>query len=207
MIPTNDQTPQQAAASRQALSDEHKEAVRSWVLRVRRVLEDEFAAQLERLGLKPSGKHTPVDRMRLPDETLAVRRRVEALIARDSIAEGSAERGYENVRRELAYTLLNRLVGLKAMEARKLLYLPPPADPSGTPEQTEVITPVQGQGRSRYLRDYRSAGGSKYRYDDDAEEKLLRHSLTAAFRYITQEIRVLVDPAHEYACVWPTHAT
>ena len=207
MIPTNDRTPQQAAASRQALSDEHKEAVRSWVLRVRRVLEDEFAAQLERLGLKPSGTHTPLDRMRLPDEALAVRRRVEALIARDSIAEGSAERGYENVRRELAYTLLNRLVGLKAMEARKLLYLPPPADPGGTPEQTEVITPVQGQGRSRYLRDYRSAGGSRYRYDDDAEEKLLRDSLTAAFRYITQEIRVLFDPDHEYACVWPTHAT
>ena len=207
MTPTNDQTPEQAAASRQALSDEHKDAVRSWVPRVRRVLEDEFAAQFERLGLRPSGKHASLDRVRLPDEALAVRRRVEALMARDSIAEGSDERGYENVRRELAYTLLNRLVGLKAMEARKLLYLPPPADPNGTPEQTEVITPVQGQGRSRYLRDYRSAGDSKYRYGDDAEETLLRDGLTAAFQHVTQEIRVLFDPDHEYACVWPTHAT
>lgn len=207
MTPTNEQTPPQDAASRQALSDQQKEAVRSWVPRVRRVLEDEFAAQLERLGLKPSGKHTPLDKMRLPDEAVAVRRRVEALIARDSIAEGSGDRGYENVKRELAYTLLNRLVGIKAMEARQLLYLPPPAEPSGIPEQTEVITPVPSQARSRYLRDYRAAGGTKYKYYDDAEEKLLRDGLTAAFRHITQEIRVLFDPDHEYACIWPTHAT
>jgi hypothetical protein len=203
----NKQMPQQGAGNRQALSDQHKEAVRSWVPRVRRMLEDEFAAQLERLGFKPSGKHTPLDKMRLPDEAVAVRRRVEALIARDSIAEGSADRGYENVKRELTYTLLNRLVGLKAMEARQLLYLPLPAEPNGTLEQTEVITPVLGQARSRYLRDYRAAGSSRYKYDDDAEEKLLRDGLTAAFRHVTQEIRVLFDPDHEYACVWPTHAT
>ncbi len=145
--------------------------------------------------------------MSLPAEAKAIRSRVEALIARDSIAEGSAERGYENVKREFAYTLLNRLVGIKAMEARKILYLPPPANPHGTSEQTEVITPVLGQARSRYLRDYRAAGGSKYKYDDGAEENLLRDGLTSAFRYITQEIRVLFDPDHEYACVWPTHAT
>ena len=190
-----------------SLSDQHKDAVRSWVPRVRRALEDEFAAQLERLGLKPNGMNTPLDKMRLPDEAVTIRRRVEALIARDAIAEGSAERGYENVKRELAYTLLNRLVGIKAMEARQLLFLPSPAEPQGMPEQTEVITPVMGQARSRYLRDYRVAGGSRYKYDDDAEEKLLRDGLTAAFRHITREIRVLFDPDHEYACLWPTTAT
>jgi hypothetical protein len=207
VTPTNEQTPAQSAVSRQALSDQLKEAVRSWVPRVRRVLEDEFADQLDRLGLKPSGKYTPLDKMCLPEEAVAVRRRVEALIARDAIAEGSAERGFENVKRELAYTLLNRLVGLKAMEARQLLFLPPPAAPHGTPEQTEVITPVPGQARSRYLRDYRVAGGNKYKYDDNAEEKLLRDGLTAAFRHITREIRLLFDPDHEYACIWPTTAT
>lgn len=207
MTQTNEQTPSSGLANRQALSDQHKEAVRSWVPRVRRILEDEFAAQLERLGLKASGKHTPVDQMSLPGDAVTTRGRVEALIARDSIAEGSAERGFENVKRELAYTLLNRLVGIKAMEVRQLLYLPPPADPSGPLEQTEVITPVPGQARSRYLRDYRTAGGTQYKYDDDAEERLLRDGLTAVFRHITNEIRVLFDPDHEYACVWPTHAT
>ena len=111
------------------------------------------------------------------------------------------------MKRELAYTVLNRLVGLKAMEVRGLLYLPPPKDPRATPEPTEVLTPVPGQAYSRYLRDFRAAGGSRYKYDDDAEEALLRNGLTAAFRHITDEIGVLFDPDHEYACVWPTHGT
>ena len=215
------------------LGGEIKEAVRAWVPKVRLLIEDEFSAQLKRLGLQPNGKHKPLDQMRLPEESVAVRSRVAALIARDAIVEGSAERGYENVKRELAYTLLNRLVGLKAMEVRQLLYLPPPSvnfhhqdtkapraeeernginlvssclgGESCLPEQTEVITPVRGQARSRYLRDYRAAGGSKYKYDDDAEERLLRDGLTTAFRHITQDIRVLFDPDHEYACLWPTH--
>ena len=175
--------------------------------KVRRVLEEEFAAQLDRLGLKPNGKHTPVRKMQLSEKAIRMRERVEALLARDRIAEGTAERGFDNVRRELAYTVLNRLVGLKAMEARTLLYLRPPKAPAAPPEQTEVLTPVPGQEYSRYLRDFRAAGGNRYKYDDDAEEALFRDALTAAFRHITGEIGVLFDPDHDYACVWPTHAT
>ena len=190
-----------------ALSGQHKQAVRGWVPKVRRLLEDEFATQLERLGLKPDGTHTPAEKMRLSTETLAVRKRVEALLQRDSIVEGSARRGYANVKRELAYTLFNRLVGLKAMEARKLLYLPPPGSAGAAPEQTEVLTAVPGQAYARYIRDFRAAGGSRYKYDDDAEEALLHDGLTAACLHITGEIRIVFDPEHEYACVWPTHAT
>ena len=191
----------------ETLTDQHKEAVKAWVPRVRRVLEEEFEAQLDRLGLMPNGSHTPAHNMQLPEKAARTRERVEALLARDRIAEGTAERGFDNVRRELAYTLLNRLVGLKAMEARALLYLRPPSAPSAPPEQTEVLTPVPGQEYSRYLRDFRAAGGNRYKYDDDAEEALFRDALTAAFRHITGEIGVLFDPDHDYACVWPTHAT
>jgi len=204
-------------ASAQALSDSLKEAVKSWVPKVRKALDDEFGAvdparpkeskgQLGRLGLRRDGKHVPLDKMNLPPASVIVRQRVEALVTRESLSEGTPERGYDNVIRELTYTLLNRLVGLKAMEARKLLYLPPPGDVAGTPEETEVITPIAGQARSRYLRDFRAAGGSRYKYEDDAEEALLRDGLTSAFRHVTSEIRVLFDPDHEYACVWPTHA-
>ena len=48
----------------QALSDQHKEAVRSWVPKVRGVLEKDLTAQLERLGVRPDGKHVPIDTMR-----------------------------------------------------------------------------------------------------------------------------------------------
>jgi hypothetical protein len=192
--------------SAQALSDSLKEAVKVWVPAVRHLLDKEFEAQLDRLGLRRSGEHVAVSKMRLPEAAVATRRRVEALVHRETLSEGTPERGYDNVIRELTYTLLNRLIGLKAMEARRLLYLPPPGDENAVPEETEVITPVPGQGRSRYLRDFRAVGGSRYKYEDDAEEALLRDGLTAAFKHITSEIRVLFDPDHEYACVWPTHA-
>ena len=193
-------------ANAQALSDRHKEAVRSWAPPARKTLEEDFAAQLDRLGMQANGRPAPLDMMRLPDETKATRRRVEALLAREVHAEGSAERGFGNLLRELTYTLLNRLVGLKAMEARGLLFLPPPGDPGAPPEPTEVIGLVPGQPRSRYLRDFRAAGGRRYMYADDAEAALLRDALTAAFRHVTRDIRVLFDPDHECACLWPTHA-
>ena len=186
------------------LAGGHKEAVKSWVPKVRRVLETDLGAQLERLGVRANGNHLSLDGTRLSNAAKDQRMRVEALLRRDTVAEGGASRGFANVRRELTYTALNRLVGLKAMEARGVLYLPPPA--GGAPEQTEVITPIPGQSRSRYLRDFRAASGSRYKYEDDAEEALLRDGLEAAYRHITGEIRLLFDPDHEYACVWPTHA-
>lgn len=204
MTPTESTT--EAPVTGQALSDRLKEAVKGWVPKLRAALDNEFEAQLKRLGIKRNGKHDPIDKMRLPDESKAIRRRMEALVTREAMSEGTPERGFDNVLRELTYTLLNRLVGLKAMEARKLLYLPPPGQEGGAPEETEVITPVPGQARSRYLRDFRAASGSRYKYEDDAEEALLRDGLTQAFRHITDEIRVLFDPDHEYASVWPTHA-
>ena len=195
-----------SSLSAQALSDRLKEAVKTWVPKVRQALDNEFAAQLDRLGIRRDGKHRPLDKMSMPEASVAIRRRVEALVLRESLSEGTPERGYDNVKRELTYTLLNRLVGLKAMEARRLLYLPPPGQPNAAPEETEVVTSVPGQGRSRYLRDFRAVANGRYKYEDDAEEALLRDGLTAAFRFVTGEIRVLFDPDHEYACVWPTHA-
>ena len=191
-------------ASQVALSDQHKEAVKSWVPKARRLLETDLTAQLERLGIREGGKVIPLESMSLTPEAVAIRQRVEALLVRDSTAEGTPKRGYDNVLRELTYTTLNRLVGLKAMEARQVLFLVPPV--GGAPEPTEVLTPIAGQDRSRYLRDVRGAGGSRYKYDDDAEEALLRDGLQSAYRQINEEIRLLFDPDHEYACMWPTHA-
>ena len=116
-------------------------------------------------------------------------------------------RGFENVKREFAYTLLNRLVGLKAMEARRLLYLPPPNEPDGPPEQTEVLTPIPGQAYSRYVRDYRAAGGNRYKYDEGAEESLLARR--AHFGVPVREPRDPhpLRPDHEYSSLWPSHGS
>ncbi len=192
----------------QSLSDRHKETVRNWVPKLRVLLEDDFKAQLIRLGFQRNGKHTPEDQLSLPPDDLAIRRRIAALLERDTVSEGNhPQRGFDSVVREFTYTYLNRIVGLKAMECRELLFLVPPGQPDSEPEQTEVITPIPGQAHSRFLRDFRSAGGSRYKYEDDAEEALYRDGLTEAFRQVTADIRLLFDPAHEYAILWPTHGT
>lgn len=188
-------------------ADEYKSAVKPWVLRLRHLLEDDFSSQLDRMGLKATGKNSPLEKLCLPKEARDTRFRVEALLHREAIAEGTPERGFICVIRELSYTLLNRLLGLKAMEARGLLFLPPPGEPKAEQERTEVITTLPGQVYSRYIRDLRASRGNHYKYESAAEEALLRDALTEAFRYITREIGVLFDPDHEYACVWPTHAT
>lgn len=189
----------------QSLLDTFKDAVKGWVPKVREVLDKDITAELKRLGIPSTGKLVPLEKMSLPEEDRKVRIRVEALLHRDSLSEGSEEKGYENVRRELSYTCLNRLVGLKCMETRGLLYLPPPEDPRAEPEKTQIISHIEGQRWSLFLRDFRAAGGSRYKYDDNAEEALLRDGLTAAYRFITSEIRILFDPEHEYACLWPTY--
>jgi hypothetical protein len=189
----------------QSLLDTFKDAVKSWVPKVRAVLDKDFTAELKRLGIPPTGKLVPLEKMSLPEEDKKVRARIEALLHRDSLSEGSEQKGYENVRRELSYTCLNRLIGLKCMETRGLLYLPPPDDPRAQPEKTRIITHIEGQRWSPFLRDFRAAGGSRYKYDDNADEALLRDGLTAAYRFITSEIRILFDPEHEYACLWPTY--
>ena len=188
------------------LSDRHKEDVKSWVPRLRVMLEDDFEAQLKRFGFRRDGGHTNEAKLALPADALPTRRKLAALMERDTAGEGTPQRGFDAVKREHTYTLLNRLVGLKAMEARGLLFLRPPANPQASPEATEVLTPVEGQAYSRYLRDFRAAGGSRYKYQTDAEEALLRDGLMAAFRQVNEEIRILFDPDHDYACLWPSFA-
>lgn len=192
--------------SNAVLSDPHKEAVKGWVPRLRKVLDEDFEAQLKRFGFSRDGRHTAEERLTLPSAILPTRRKLAALIERDTRGEGTAQRGFDAVVREHTYTLLNRLVGLKAMEARGLLFLLPPGNPDAAPEPTEVLTPVEGQAYSRYLRDFRAAGGTRYKYEAGAEESLLRNGLMAAFREVNEEIRTLFDPNHDYACLWPTFA-
>lgn len=195
-------------ADNPSLSDRHKDKVRNWVPKLRSLLEDDFKAQLIRLGFQRNGKHTPEEKLSLPPDDLAIRRRIEALLERDTVSEGNhVQRGYDSVVREFTYTYLNRIVGLKAMECRQLLFLVPPGQAQTEAEQTEVVTSLPGQAYSRFLRDFRNAGGSRYKYEDDAEEALYRDGLTEAFHQVTGDIRLLFDPAHEYAILWPTHGT
>lgn len=198
-------TPPPAAGP--SLSDQHKDSVRRWIGQLRASLQDDFQAALIRYGFRRDGKHTAENDLALPMSELPTRRALHALIEHDTKAEGTPQRGFDAVVRELTYTLVNRLVGLKVMEARNLLRLRPPGAPADSaPEATEVLTPQPGQERSRFLRDFRAAGGSRYKYDADADEALLRDGLTAAFAQLHTDLGPLFAPDHDYACLWPSYA-
>ncbi|HXM71183.1 MAG TPA: hypothetical protein VN970_08615 [Thermoanaerobaculia bacterium] len=178
------------------LDSETKRKVKNWVLALRKVLELDFGREMKRLGLSRS-EALPVAKLDLSEEEAGMRRQLDALLAREAKAEGTRERGYDAVRREMAYTFLNRLVGLRCMEARGLLVV------GG--EVTEVVTvrPEHG-GRSRLLRDLRAGEGSKYKQAEEGEARLLRDGLAMAFAAVTEDIRVLFDPDHEYSRLWPS---
>ena len=198
--------PPAAAQGGQFLTDQLKNDVKPWIKKLRLALQDDFQAQVTRLGFRRDGKHTPEEKLSLPAADLAIRQRLAALIEHDTKSEADPKRGFDAVVRELTYTLVNRLVGIKIMEARGLLYLPTPGQPNVEAEPTEVLTPQPGQERSRFLRDFLAAGGSRYKYDDDAEQALLRDGLTSAFDALYDDLGPLFRPDHDYACIWPSHA-
>jgi len=204
--PKSDSAASANAPGGRSLSDQHKDSVKAWIKKLRLALQDDFQAQVTRLGFRRDGKHTPEEKLSLPPADLAIRQRLAALIEHDTVSEGDPKRGFDAVIRELTYTLVNRLVGIKIMEARGLLYLPTPGQSGAESEPTEVLTLQPDQERSRFLRDFVAAGGSRYKYDDDAEEALLRDGLTAAFDALYEDLGPLFRPDHDYACIWPSHA-
>jgi len=194
---TDNETTQPASRS---LDNATKEKIKSWVLATRKTLEDDFVRGLKRLGVERTAS-TPLSKLDyLTEEERATRKHLDALLSRETKTEGARELAFDAIRREMAYTFLNRLVGLRCMEARGLLVV--------NEETTEVVTtrPEYG-GLSRLLRDLRAAGGSKYKRGEDAEAELLRDGLTAAFAAVTADIRVLFDPDHEYSRLWPSFPT
>ena len=180
-------------------ADADKKRLKSTVLELRRLFEGDLARELKRLGIDPGRDAAlPVEKLPyLSEAERMARRALDAALLRERSAGGSFAAAVEAVRREAAYTHLNRLIGLKCLELRGHLRI------GG--ELTETVTcRSEYGGRPKWLWTLREREG-RYRYGDDAEEMLWREGLTQACAVVTQEIRVLFDPADPYAQVWPSH--
>ena len=185
---------------RPALSDEVKKRLKPLIIELRRTLE-ELERELRRLGLDGSkDRPVPVEMLSyLTDQEREIRAELEAILSKEQESIGSFAGALEAVRREAAYTHLNRLVGLKCLELRSHLVI--------EGERTEAVTCRQEfGGRSKWLWTLRSRE-SRYRHGAQAEELLWREGLLQACAAVTQEIGVLFDPADPYAKVWPSFRT
>jgi hypothetical protein len=169
-----------------------KTAIKKLVLTLRQLLEEDIEVVLKRYGLFTDRTWLSADKIpKADEEILAARRRMQASIAVEQargLRPGQATRWYI---REVAFTYLNRLVGLKCLEVRGLI-------------EEVITTRVEYGGRSLFHRDFRHAHPELAAQPDDA----LPAALEAACRYVTdQMIGVLFDPDSESSVVWPRYQT
>ena len=168
-----------------------KAAIKSMVLFLRRTLEDDYTVVLRRFGLYTDRNWLEKDQPHRERMVAAMQpeiARIKAAGTNDTRqAEQEATRWYI---REAAFTMLNRLVGLKCLEVRGLF--------------PEVIqTRVEYGGRSEYHRNWRADHLEAASGSDDG----LPAMLVAACREVTSQIGTLFDPDSDNSIVLPRYAT
>jgi len=169
-----------------------KSAIKALVLTLRHTLEDELTLALKRYGIFTDQKWTPdapPDRLTDAAEREAWRR-IVTVIRRGTQEGRTLPQASADYVREAAFTLLNRLVGLKCLEVRGII--------------PEIITTRDiYSGRSQAHRDYRDAHPREARAADDA----LPAAIQDACRQVNADlIGYLFDPDDDYSLLWPRYA-
>lgn len=168
------------------LSADDRSDIRSTILQARKTLEDEFERQLERYGIYDD-EQVPVSSLpHLSIEDIATRKEIDAALERELEAtDGLYGRAYQNYVRETTKEYLNRLVGLKTIEARDLV--------------TETLRTQAEYGNRSYMH---------YTVDEiageltDTSDDGLGVALDLAYQEIGSEIQVLFDGS-DYTALEP----
>jgi hypothetical protein len=165
--------------------DSAKSAIKSLVLDLRKTLESEIEVQLRRYGIS-AGKWRDVSELKhLDDHGVACRIRIEEAIRHemhhggDKTDEAARAAAVHWFIREIAFTHLNRLVALKALEVRGLI-----------PEIIQT-RPEYGD-RSRAHRDYRQTHAGR-RGDAIGPDDALQAAIKSVCRTVYAEFRILFD--------------
>ncbi|MBW1700381.1 MAG: N-6 DNA methylase [Deltaproteobacteria bacterium] len=201
------------------LNSETKKAVKSVVLELRELLEGEFdpntgepippggdiSRQLSRYGIyvnKPESLKSESAPEYLTDEEKKKRERICAAIKREvsifgKLSERAAlRRGMRSYIRQTCYTWINRLLGLRCMEARGLL-----KDEQGEPDY--VVTPFDDYG-GLPRRAWLIKGKNPENWQTAKLYDLQCEAIADACRQLTREIKVLFDPEHDHGLIWPS---
>jgi len=167
-----------------------KDAIRELVLDLRETLEAESERELGRYGIYADRSWIDAnDIARLSaKERDQDRPRIEAAIKREQEAGPDLAEAVRAFIRETAYTHMNRLLGLKCMEARGLI------------DET-ISTHSIYSGRSKRHRDYLDEHPEVQREADRGLVAMLQQ----AHAEVSQHIGVVFDPDSDYSIVWPRH--
>lgn len=201
------------------LNAEAKKNLKTTVLHLRSLLEGDFdpdsgapvlpggdiVRQLLRYGIsfdKPESTDTDKAPSYLTEAERTIRKRICAAIKREATIFGSPEektafqRGFRAFVRETSYTWLNRLLGLRCIEARGLL-----KDDQG--EADFVVTPSDDYG-GLPRRTWRIKGQEPVRWQNASVYDLQCAAISDACRQLTGEIKILFDPDHDYSLIRPS---
>ena len=167
-----------------------KTKIKNLVLKLRDDFEKEIENRLNNIGIYPDKEWK--DGRSLPHlktkKQLDNRRRVAAFIRREEKIGIDRKTATKEFIKEVSYTWINRLLGLKCMECRGLI------------EEMITTRPEFGD-RSRYHRNFRENHPDLAVQPDDG----LIPCLFSAFKEVTEEIKVLFDPENEYSLVVPRY--
>ncbi len=161
-------------------------ALRTFVLRARHLLEDDFRRQLVALRVSPEGAGSSAS----DPDTRAVLAAARAVMDRLRGAGVTSQEALDTFVRDSAFTFLNRLVGLRCLEERGMLRV------DGKPETALARDPRLGAS-SLYFR-------ARNELPPEAgPREVWRAALDRAFRAISEELGELFDPASEYGQLFP----
>jgi 23S rRNA G2445 N2-methylase RlmL len=170
------------------MEKETRNAIERATQRARRLLEDDFAAQLEStFDVLPSGAVAPAPGAHLSAREVKQRERIVAAIAHKRAAGMTAAEAAADYVRDAAFTTLNRFAALKMLEARGLVQ--------------ECVS--KGEQSSGYHEFCGMAPGVAL-LPDGAGYRLYVESL---FDELSTEIKVLFDRRDPASVLWPRRAT
>ncbi len=165
-----------------------RNAIERATQRARKLLEDDFAAQLEgTFDILADGTVAPKGGPHLTARQALVREKIVEAIAHKRAAGMSAKDAVTDYRRDAAFTTLNRFVALKMLEARRLVQ--------------ECIT--KGEQSGGYKEFCGLAPGVGL-LPDSTGYRLYVESL---FDELSTEVKVLFDRRDPASALWPKRAT
>jgi hypothetical protein len=174
------------------ISGQVRKVLARFVLNARRALEDDFRRQLVAVGVRPENTKDPAREL-TADEAEA-RRACLAVIERAVAGGKSRYEAFETYIADCAFTFLNRMIGLRSLEERRMLL-------------------VDGQAETVICRDPRLGASSLYfrvrnELPADAQPReVWKVTLERAFQAVSQRVGLLFDTNSEYGKLLPLQAT
>jgi hypothetical protein len=168
------------------LDRERRNNLRRAINQCRKTLEADIEKRLIYYGMMTDGTFLGLDELKhLKNEDVEARKRVELAIEKELVGKLSRREAIIRYIRHTAFTFLNRIAALRAMEVRGLI-------------KETIVQRSEYGGRSLREREIAEANPALSPYE------ILKTAFVQAFKEIGEEIKVLFDMNSEYSIIFPS---